>query len=157
MARNGFDFRQFQQFADSIAQISEQQKEAFLQSCAKELAARLLAKVIRRTPVGHYPSGSGRIGGTLRRGWTAGSNQNAVSYANSLNIRHVGNLYTIDIINPVEYASYVEYGHRTRNHTGWVPGQFMLAISEEEIKQSSDAILQSKLERFMRDVINNAE
>ena len=39
------------------------------------LAARLLALVIPRTPVGQYPRSSGKKGGTLRRGWTARTEQ----------------------------------------------------------------------------------
>jgi len=34
--------------------------EAFMEACAKELAARLLAKVIKRTPVGDYPNSTGK-------------------------------------------------------------------------------------------------
>ena len=32
--------------------------DAFVEGCAKELAARLLSKVIKRTPVGDYPKSS---------------------------------------------------------------------------------------------------
>ena len=88
----------------------------------------------------------------MRRGWTAGTNQNARAYANSLGVRKVGNKYQIDITNPIEYASYVEYGHRTKNHTGWVEGHHMLTISEAELNSVSDAILRKKLNKFIRDV-----
>lgn len=130
---------------------SSAQMDQFLTSCAKELAARLLAKVIKRTPVGQYPEGSGKVGGTLRRGWTGGSQSNATAYANSLQVNHVGSDYVIEIINPTEYASYVEFGHRTRNHKGWVEGRFMLTISEEEIRKSAPAILQKKLEKYLKE------
>lgn len=83
---------------------SSAQMDQFLTSCAKELAARLLAKVIKRTPVGQYPEGSGKVGGTLRRGWTGGSNSNATAYANSLRVNKAGNDYVIEIVNPTEYA-----------------------------------------------------
>lgn len=121
--------------------------DSFMESCAKELAARLLAKVIKRTPVGQYPSNSGKKGGTLRRGWTAGKNSSAASFAETLEVRHVGNNYIIEIINPTEYASYVEYGHRTRNHSGWVKGQFMLTISEDEINRTAPKILENKIKK----------
>ena len=45
----GFDYRQVKQFRDNLEQL-DREKDEFLQSCAKELAARLLALVIRRTP-----------------------------------------------------------------------------------------------------------
>lgn len=124
--------------------------DAFLTSCAKELAARLLAKVIKRTPVGQYPEETGKKGGTLRRGWTGEQSSNAKAYANSLQVSKVGNDYIIDITNPVEYASYVEFGHRTRNHKGWVEGKFMLTISEEEIRNSAPRILEKKLNNYLK-------
>jgi hypothetical protein len=127
------------------------QIDSFMESCAKELAARLLAKVIKRTPVGQYPEGSGKVGGTLRRGWTAEQNSNAKAYANSLRVNKVGNDYVIEIINPVEYASYVEFGHRTRDHKGWVEGQFMLTISENEIRNSAPKILENKLNKWLKE------
>lgn len=128
------------------------QMDEFLKSCAKELAARLLAKVIKRTPVGDYPKGTGKLGGTLRRGWTGESKQDATAYANSLKIQHVGTDYIINITNPVEYASYVEYGHRTANHKGWVEGQFMLTISEEELSKSAPKILEKKLNEYLKGI-----
>lgn len=139
----GADFKQLMEFTKKIEKLNDSQKEEFLESCCKELAARLLAKVIKRTP---------SDSGTLRRGWTGGKNQNATAYANSLNVTKVGNKYHIDITNPIEYASYVEYGHRTANHQGWVNGSFMLTISESELNNMSDAILQKKLNKFMKDV-----
>ena len=137
------NYKQLEEFSKKIEQLNKEQKEAFLESCCKELAARLLAKVIKRTP---------SDSGTLRRGWTGGKSQNAVAYANSLDIRQVGKKYHIDITNPVEYASYLEYGHRTSNHQGWVEGHFMLTISEQELNSMSDAILQKKLNKFLKDV-----
>lgn len=104
------------------------------ESCAKEIAARLLAKVIKRTPVKT---------GTLRRGWS-GNVQN-------MKVKKTGDLYTIEVINPVEYAEYVEYGHRTKDHKGWVPGKFFLTISEEEIRQSADGILEKKIEKMLKE------
>ena len=144
------------------------QIDLFLTSCAKELAARLLAKVIKRTPVHDYSKDRhvhfvtkdgktvdfeadvGKTGGTLRRGWTAGKRSNAKAYADSLTVDKVGTDYVIEIINPVEYASYVEFGHRTRNHKGWVEGQFMLTISEDEIRKSAPRILEKKLETYLK-------
>lgn len=126
------------------------QMDQFMTSCAKELAARLLAKVIKRTPVGQYPAETGKKGGTLRRGWTGGQNANATAFVKSLTVNKVGTDYVIEIINPVEYASYVEYGHRTRNHKGWVEGKFMLTISEDEIRNSAPRILEKKLKNYLK-------
>ena len=106
------DYGELQKMKEQIMLFGNPtQMDQFFKSCAKELAARLLAKVIKRTPVGQYAAGTGKTGGTLRRGWTAGQKSNATAYANSLTVNKVGGDYVIEIINPVEYASYVEFGH----------------------------------------------
>lgn len=150
MARSGtFNFQDFEKIKNNMEKLNQEQVDLFIDACAKELAARLLAKVIKRTPVGDYPNSSGKKGGTLRRGWTGGKNSSAVAYADSLTIHHFGDAYVIEIINPVEYASYVEFGHRTANHKGWVNGRFMLTISEQEIQQAAPAIIEKKLMKQM--------
>lgn len=150
MARSGtINFRDFERIQNNLEKLNQEQVDLFIDACAKELAARLLAKVIKRTPVGDYPNSSGKKGGTLRRGWTGGKNSSAVAYADSLTIHHFGDAYVIEIINPVEYASYVEFGHRTANHKGWVNGRFMLTISEQEIQQAAPAIIEKKLMKQM--------
>ena len=126
-----------------------QDPDAFCEACAKELSARLLAKVIKRTPVGQYPAGSGKTGGTLRRGWTGEKRQAAAHYANSVTVNHTGNVYTVELINPIEYASYVEYGHRTANHKGWVKGRFMMTISEQELQEIAPRVLERKVKKYM--------
>lgn len=151
--------------------LSGQQLDLFIESCAKELAARLLAKVIKRTPVGDYSkeitvvakrdskkhkkgetytkkiNPNGKVGGTLRRGWTGGKSQAANAFAGNLKVHHYGGVYVIEVENPVEYASYVEFGHRTRDGKGWVEGKFMLTIPEEEIQRDAPRVLENKLKK----------
>lgn len=128
MAGGSFDFRQIEGLKRQIEQM-ERNRDAFCRDCAKELAARLLRKVRQRTPVDS---------GELRRNWTIGE------------IRKNGEHYEVEIINPTEYCSYVEYGHRTANHTGWVPGHFMLAISERELQTAAPAIIERKLRAWLK-------
>lgn len=150
MGRFGrFEVRGLKELQKQVDKLNQEQRQQFMEECAKELAARLLAKVIKRTPVGEYPSSTGKMGGTLRRGWTAEKTSNAKNYAASLTVHQYGGYYVIEIVNPVDYASYVEYGHRTANHKGWVRGVFMLTISEQEIEAAAPAILQQKLYRFL--------
>lgn len=163
MARWGrCDFRQLKNLQEKLNKLQRNDMEAFCKEVAKELAARLLAKVIRRTPVGQYEASTGKVGGTLRRGWTAkteaeakaGGNVKASDYANSLPITKTGNVYEIEIINPVHYASFVEYGHRTRNHKGWVQGKFMLTKSEIELDAQAPKILEKKLMKYLGECLN---
>lgn len=157
----GFSAADMKKLQKQLNKIQEGNVEAFIEACAKELAARLLAKVIKRTPVGEYPKSSGKKGGTLRRGWTSKTHEEAVggsgkgsisagkAYADTLTINHFGNTLVIEIVNPVEYASHVEYGHRTPDHKGWVQGRFMLTISEQEIQEIAPKVLEAKIKKFL--------
>lgn len=149
-ANGGCNFSDWEKLKNNL-QATEAEMNTFLEACTKELAARLLAKVIKRTPVGQYPSGSGKTGGTLRRGWTGEKSSGSASYANGLNVEKHGDTYTIEIINPMEYASYVEFGHRTRGGKGWVKGKFMLTISEQEIQTAAPAILEKKIKQKLKE------
>lgn len=177
----------------NMNKLQSHQVDQFIETVAKELAARLLAKVIKRTPVGKnamedvlddqgnavvYKKGAKkgqakqtvvRNGGTLRRGWTAKTEAeamagsgvgNAAAYANSLVINKAGGVYQIEIVNPVHYASYVEYGHRQtpgryvpaigkRLKQSWVEGKFMLTISEQELQADAPRIIEHKLKLFL--------
>lgn len=127
-----------------------QDRDAFVEACVRELAARLLRMVVKRTPVGVYSKKSGKKGGTLRRGWTGSKSQaSAKEYADAMTINHSGNSYTVVIVNPVEYASYVEYGHRTADHKGWVNGQFMMTISEQELEKIAPKVLEQKIRKYL--------
>lgn len=160
------DFSELKKLQENLNKMvgSEAARTAFCESCAKELAARLLRAVIKRTPVGDYSGApytcetgiahkgnkvAGKKGGTLRRGWTTGSD-NVKQALNNLRVTQSGDLYTIEITNPVEYASYVEYGHRTANHKGWVPGHLMMTISENEIRRIAPQLLEKKLTEFLK-------
>lgn len=160
----GFDYRQVKQFRDNLEQL-DREKDEFLQSCAKDLAARLLALVIRRTP---------KDTGALKRGWTtqrAGSGAEGLKsnsgrqFAETMKVHHFGDTYVVEIINPVEYASYVEYGHRqqpgryvpalgVRLKKGWVKGKWMMTVSEKEIQAAAPQILEKKLEKWLRGCLN---
>lgn len=168
MARWGrADYEELKELQRNIESLTEAlSMDQFCESCAKELAARLLALVIPKTPVGDYSGDSytcangqthkghkvkGKVGGTLRRGWGAAAAGGAKEYANSLNITKSGNTYTIEIVNPVEYASYVEFGHRTVDG-GWVEGHYMLTISEEKLKSIAPQVLEKKLNDYLKGV-----
>ena len=146
-----FNFRELKDFEKKLKSMKD--PDAFVESCAKELAARLLAKVIKRTPVGDYPKSSGKKGGTLRRGWTGEKRASASAYADSLTVHHFGDTYVIEIVNPVEYASYVEYGHRTPDHKGWVMGKFMMTISEQELQEIAPKVLERKVKKYMEGLV----
>lgn len=135
------DFKQLKDLQKKIEKMQRWDFDKFCDSVTKELAARLLGKVIKRTPVGDYTGG-----GNLRRAWTT-DNQTLV-------VEKVGNMYQITIVNNTEYSSYVEYGHRTRNGKSWVEGQFMLTISEQELDRQAPGILEKKIGLFLKGAFN---
>ncbi len=108
------NFKQLERLQKKMQKLEKVELEEFAEAMAKELAARLLAKVIKNTPVGRYEDGT--VGGTLRRGWTAASHREAelsatfgggtsgVKFINSMTVAKKGNVYEIEVINPVEYA-----------------------------------------------------
>ncbi len=159
MSKGKIDYKEFKIFADKIQKFTDTDASKFAKECAKELSQRLLAEVVLRTPVGDYSGNdytcnarkggdsrthkgnkvTGKQGGTLRRGWSIKS------------ISKKGNIFEIEIINPVEYSSYVESGHRTKNG-GWVEGHFMLKISCDEVAQTTPKILEVKLNKMLKEV-----
>lgn len=147
------NYKGLKELKEKIDKLQTDDFDSFCEVVAKELASRLLAKVIKRTPVGQYPNTPGKVGGNLRRGWTGEKKSNAKNYADSLPIKRNGNMIEIEIVNPVHYASYVEYGHRTRNHKGWVKGQFMLTISENELQTQAPTIIEEKLMKYLSGVL----
>lgn len=132
----GVNFQQLKAFERKLAKLANADFDKFCEAAAKELAARMLGKVIRRTPVAKVN------GGTLRRGWTIGQ------------VKKSGATYEIEVFNSVDYAQYVEFGHRTSNHQGWVNGRFMMTISADQVEQQAPAILERKLYTLLREAFD---
>lgn len=156
------DFRQLEQLKQQMEQLSEQEFQRFWTLVSKELAARLLRLVIPNTPVGQYPKDTGKVGGTLRRGWTGRKDVEPTMYAMKLPVERIAHGYIITIINPVHYASYVEYGHRQtpgrfvpalgkRLKKGWVEGKFMLTNAEATLEKNLPKIIEKKIKKFLED------
>ena len=204
------DIDKLQGLFDRMEKLANLDIDQFCIDASREMAARLLALVIPRTPVGRKPTlkrlggegasktvkvkgTSGRshtmlsregailaehwegyIGGTLRRGWTAkseaeaqqgGSGVSPSAYASSMPVTKTNGVYQITVINPINYTSYVEYGHRQtpgryvpaigkRLKRGWVPGQYMLTISERQLSEIAPAILERKLNMLLKEALN---
>lgn len=156
------DFSQLKKLADRLDKLEAGDLDAFTESVAKELGARLLRMVVKRTPKGEKPQWvdpdilqkywSGYVGGTLIKAWKV------------LPIEKQGNDYIVTIVNNTEYASYVEYGHRQKAgyvpalgvqlKDGWVPGRFMLRLSLEDLEKNTPKWVEKKMERFLKEVFN---
>lgn len=161
------DYKELEALRDRLEQFQKVDMDAFCSNMAKEIAARLLRRVRQKTPVGKYQTitytkkdgstvtyNEGKQGSTLRKGWKM-----------QPTVTQNGVVYEIEVYNPTEYASYVEYGHRQqvgrfvpqigkRLKQGWVQGQFMLKISEEEIQAIAPKLLEKKLNEEIRRLFN---
>lgn len=141
MGRLGnFDCSEFKKMASGFQKaLDERVIERWIKEFLLEMAFRAERKIKKRTPVGVY---EGKTGGHLRRNWQVG------------NVEKHGNAYVIEIFNNVEYASYVEYGHRTRNHKSWVEGRFMSTISMQEIERELPRFLEKKQVELLNQILN---
>ena len=112
-------------------------------------------------------------GGTLRRGWIATSQSEAEASKNTnpdsseieefvykLRVEKIGQTYVVWLVNIVDYASYVEYGHRQepgrfvpaigkRLKASWVQGRHMLQISMQEVEARLPQFLDVKLQEYL--------
>lgn len=139
--------------------------DSYYRQAAKELASRLIALVVPRTVVGNYPKAMNRVGGTLRRGWVTKTHEESYSktqnhagapspsemkkWARSLSVHKVGEAYQIEVVNPVEYASFIEYGHTMPNGAYYKP-RHMMTISVNELETIAPKILEERLYKYLK-------
>lgn len=187
MGRNGsVDTKEIEKLLADIRGLKSAAPE-FIRQCTNELGQRLLKKVIHRTKPGKKPEfkgkktvkikgkngktktfltkekadydmrdnkyWSGYTGGHLKKSWRISKAQGT------------GCNYTITVENPVEYASYVEHGHRQtpgrfipalgkKAVVSWVRGRHMLSDSVNELEDSKYKIIKSKLNVFLKERMN---
>ncbi|ACQ51851.1 HK97 gp10 family phage protein [Clostridium botulinum] len=154
-----FDYSDFKKMAKSFQKaLDERVIERWIREFLLEMAFRAERKIKKRTPVGVYSNqvsfttkdgkevsfttSSSKTGGHLRRNWQVG------------NVIKQGDAYIVEIFNNTEYASYVEYGHRTKNHKGWVEGRFMATISMQEIERQLPKFLERKQVELLNQILN---
>lgn len=134
------DFRKLQQLANNVQALKNGRVNDFTIEAVREIALRLLRRVKQKTPV---------KSGALKDNWSIGE------------VTRLGNTYSIEIRNNLDYSSYVEYGHRQtpgryvpaigkKLKASWVNGRFMLTISMNEIEAQMPAIIEDKIWRELR-------
>lgn len=177
------DYRELKKLDERLQQLSEVDMDRLCRDAANEIAQILWNKVKKRTPVGVAPkfdepktvkakgaSGKSRTfltrSGAIREQYWAGYRGGSLRDAwTILPIEKHGDQYTVTIINNLEYASYVEYGHRQTPgryvpalgktlKASWVPGKLMLTISEQEVKVLVPSILNDMLYEALKGVFS---
>lgn len=158
------DIRDFKKLEKDLIKMRDKEIDKFIKESAHALADEFLGRVVERTPRGEYngkvqfTTSDGKfvsfesdsqpvVGGTLQQGWRMGK------------VKKTAQGYEVDISNNVPYGEYVENGHVIRNKKGgeakgWVGGKFMLRDTEIEMVFITPEILEKKMERFLRKMLN---
>ena len=127
------DYKELEQLRDKLQTFQKVDYDKLAQDCCNEIAARMLRKVKQKTPV---------LSGHLKGSWNVSSA-----------VKH-GEEWRITVYNSTKYAIYVEYGHRTSNHSGWVTGRFMLTKSEIEIEKIVPKLLEKRILQKLGEVFD---
>ena len=139
-----FNMTDLLKLRDSLSKLVGKEQDIAEGAC-KECARQLLNRTIKRTPVS-----LNKNKGQLRRGWTTTKPE------------RTGTGVTIEMINNVNYAPYVEYGHRQqpgrfvpaigkRLKKSWVPGQFMMTRSAEEVEKIMPQICEKHITKALKE------
>lgn len=110
------NLKELNAYCSSIT-IFQKDFNSFLKKFLIEMAERVIARTKPRTPVDT---------GALRNAWQLGD------------IHGEGKNISVEILNGMEYATEIEYGHRIVHNgieAGWYNGRFMLKISIDEIQR----------------------
>lgn len=136
------DERTFKIFTERVG--SEVKAKNYLTKATKRLnttANFAIGQAKALTKIGIYPKSAHKTGGTLKRSWS----RTGVTYSNRA--------LSVKISNSQHYASFVEYGHRTRNG-GWVMGRGMLKKALEETERVKlNATMQRELDGYLNKLL----
>ena len=119
-----------------------QRFDLFLQDFLIDMAERVIDRTKKRTPVGTPESTGipGYVGGSLRGAWQLGD------------ITKKSDTLEVEILNGMEYATFIEYGHRITSGgitIGWREGRFMLTISTDEVRKQMPLRFEKAVKQFM--------
>lgn len=149
MALSGFFYDEFNNWVKNLG-VVEEEFEVFLKQFLLEQAQRVVREARFRTPVDT---------GALRASYQIGGQEIALTYSvdkegkehfdidteNSQieDISMVGDNLEVIIWNPMEYASYVEYGHHSYE------GRYMLTISVDMVIQAMPTRFERQFREFL--------
>lgn len=122
------DDADFQAWADRVKKKATASKvRPFIEKSLENVGEQALRQLKTNTPVDT---------GNLRRGWVSEGS------------RYGAGVWQVKLANHVEYAYFVENGHRTRGGNGWVPGQFFMKRSTETIQRQLPELIDPALYVF---------
>ena len=132
------DVTQLKEYTDELEKVRKDFKD-FLSKFITQIGEMTISLVKPRTP---------KDTGALQANWELGEV--------TVKDRDV----SIEIKNPMEYASFVEYGHRVVINgveVGWVEGRFMLKISIDEIQKRIPKLYEAQYKQFWDSIMGGGK
>ena len=130
----GFDYSEFKNYRDNFAKLTKE-FDTWMHKFLLQEGMRFLAEVKPRTPVDT---------GDLRNHWRLDG------------MTREGDTLRVWFVNPMHYATHVEYGHAKPYKAGaaegsadWVEGYFMMTVSLEIIERQMPARFNKQFEAFL--------
>jgi hypothetical protein len=126
----GFEYTDMKLFKQNIIELNKIAHQVQMK-VASRVAQLAIRKVKKMTPVDT---------GDLRNNW-------------KFYVVKKGNTFFIHVYNQLEYASFVENGHRivvAGQTVGWVEGKFMLKLTRDEMERIAPNMWKKELEKEMR-------
>lgn len=131
----GFEFSEMKLMKQKLIELNKMSHVIHLK-VAKRVAQLAIRKVKKMTPVDT---------GDLRNNW-------------KYHIVKKGDTYTILIYNQLNYASWIENGHRiviAGKTVGWVEGKFMLKLTKDEMDRIAPNMWKMEVEKEMRRIFGS--
>lgn len=126
----GYEFSEVLNIKASLVELNKAAHVVHMK-VAKRIAQLAIRKVKKMTPVDQ---------GDLRDNW-------------KYDVIKKGSSFIIVIYNQMEYASFVEKGHRivvAGKTVGWVEGHFMLKLTEDEMERIAPNMWKKEIEKEMK-------
>lgn len=131
----GMDYKEFQKYRYNFSKMSSEFDNWMVNFLYAE-GLQFIRIVKPRTPVDT---------GDLRNHWELAE------------ITRTGDTLEVWFINPMEYATFVEYGHAkpyksgaTEGSSDWVEGYFMMTVSLDEIDRKMPRRFDSEFKKFLQ-------
>lgn len=124
------NFKELQELQKRLQQTQNQIPQ-LIQEIVDDISNEFLQEVKQRTPA----SDNNKLKNNWKKRVIAGKNGS----------------YTVEIYNDLEYASSIEYGHKTESN-GFKQGHFMMTITQQDIENRMNSLVQPKLEKALKGV-----
>lgn len=178
MAKSGVDYEQLQKMQQAFeAIVGEAESGIVYDEALKDVGRRHLARCVQNTPFGKYKphaqTGEIKLGGTLRKGWVVNTHSQAAAAPGTPSSAEIsakvsgtpvkvnGSMRTMTFFNRVNYALFVDLGHRQtpgrfvgaigkRLKKAWIPAQNFIRNSENGTASEMPRIIERHMRKALK-------